>query len=365
MAENEEDIFKETDTPAVDYSEDDIKTLDWKEHIRRRPGMYIGKLGDGSNYDDGIYVLLKEVLDNSIDEYMMGFGKQITVDVVDGTVTVRDFGRGVPLGKLVDVSSKMNTGGKYDSKAFKKSVGLNGVGIKAVNALARRADEKRPLPLRRPRRGERHSSNRRAERHTRPLHPRQQHLPRLPLQRRLHHPADKELHLPQHRPRDGVQRQALYLPQRPSRPSPRRHDLRAALPAHPSQGRRHRSGHHPCQSAWRGILFIRQRSAHHPGRHTSHGLQGSRVAHDEGIFQTRLRLFRHTQRHDCSRVNQSGGTRFRIADQNQARQPRHGTGRPHCGKIRRRLHQDRTRQLSPPQYRHSRHNPQESTGERA
>ena len=120
----------------ANYSEDDIKTLDWKEHIRRRPGMYIGKLGDGSNYDDGIYVLIKEVLDNAIDEYMMGFGKQINVDVADGTVTVRDFGRGVPLGKLVDVSSRMNTGGKYDSKAFKKSVGLNGVGIKAVNALS-------------------------------------------------------------------------------------------------------------------------------------------------------------------------------------------------------------------------------------
>lgn len=120
----------------ANYNEDDIKTLDWKEHIRRRPGMYIGKLGDGSNYDDGIYVLIKEVLDNAIDEYMMGFGKQINVDVADGTVTVRDFGRGVPLGKLVDVSSRMNTGGKYDSKAFKKSVGLNGVGIKAVNALS-------------------------------------------------------------------------------------------------------------------------------------------------------------------------------------------------------------------------------------
>lgn len=124
------------ETRGADYSEDDIKTLDWKEHIRRRPGMYIGKLGDGSNYDDGIYVLIKEVLDNAIDEYMMGFGRQIDVDVADGTVTVRDFGRGVPLGKLVDVSSRMNTGGKYDSKAFKKSVGLNGVGIKAVNALS-------------------------------------------------------------------------------------------------------------------------------------------------------------------------------------------------------------------------------------
>ena len=106
------------------------------EHIRRRPGMYIGKLGDGSYADDGIYVLLKEVLDNSIDEYMMGYGKTIEVTVEEGTVSVRDYGRGVPLGKVVDVSSKMNTGAKYDSKAFKKSVGLNGVGIKAVNALS-------------------------------------------------------------------------------------------------------------------------------------------------------------------------------------------------------------------------------------
>ncbi len=120
----------------VAYTEENIVTLDWREHIRRRPGMYIGKLGDGSNFDDGIYVLLKEVLDNSIDEYMMGYGKQITVDVTETTVTVRDYGRGIPLGKLIEVASKMNTGGKYDSKAFKKSVGLNGVGIKAVNALS-------------------------------------------------------------------------------------------------------------------------------------------------------------------------------------------------------------------------------------
>ncbi|MFO7940109.1 MAG: DNA topoisomerase IV subunit B [Bacteroidales bacterium] len=118
------------------YSEDSIKTLDWKEHIRRRPGMYIGKLGDGSSQDDGIYVLLKEVFDNSIDEFMMGFGKKIEVTVEEGRVTVRDYGRGIPLGKLKDVASKMNTGAKYDSKVFKKSVGLNGVGIKAVNALS-------------------------------------------------------------------------------------------------------------------------------------------------------------------------------------------------------------------------------------
>jgi topoisomerase-4 subunit B len=127
---------KKTPLVSTDYSDDDIKTLDWKEHIRRRPGMYIGKLGDGSHADDGIYVLLKEVLDNSIDEYMMGYGKAIEVTVDKGTVSVRDYGRGVPLGKVVDVSSKMNTGAKYDSKAFKKSVGLNGVGIKAVNALS-------------------------------------------------------------------------------------------------------------------------------------------------------------------------------------------------------------------------------------
>lgn len=118
------------------YTEDSIRTLDWKEHIRKRPGMYIGKLGDGSSQDDGIYVLLKEVMDNSIDEFMMGNGKTIDIEMTINYVKVRDYGRGIPLGKLLDVSSKMNTGAKYDSKAFKKSVGLNGVGIKAVNALS-------------------------------------------------------------------------------------------------------------------------------------------------------------------------------------------------------------------------------------
>lgn len=120
----------------VNYTEDNIRSLDWKEHIRLRPGMYIGKLGDGSAQDDGIYVLVKEVIDNSIDEYVMGHGKEIKIEVKDGKVTVRDHGRGIPLGKVVDCVSKINTGGKYDSKAFKKSVGLNGVGTKAVNALS-------------------------------------------------------------------------------------------------------------------------------------------------------------------------------------------------------------------------------------
>ncbi len=128
MAENQE----------VEYNEEHIRSLDWKEHIRLRPGMYIGKLGNGTTYDDGIYILIKEVLDNCIDEYVMGYGKKIEVTVKEGHVSVRDYGRGIPLGKLVDVVSKINTGAKYDSKAFKKSVGLNGVGTKAVNALAER-----------------------------------------------------------------------------------------------------------------------------------------------------------------------------------------------------------------------------------
>ena len=123
-------------SPNNNYTEDNIRSLDWKEHIRMRPGMYIGKLGDGSSPDDGIYILLKEVLDNSIDEFVMGAGRTIEVSINQTKVTVRDFGRGIPLGKVVDVVSKMNTGGKYDSKAFKKAVGLNGVGTKAVNALS-------------------------------------------------------------------------------------------------------------------------------------------------------------------------------------------------------------------------------------
>lgn len=128
MAETKKNLFE--------YTEDSIKSLDWKEHIRLRPGMYIGKLGDGSSPDDGIYVLVKEVLDNCIDEYTMGYGKTVEIAIKDKTVTVRDYGRGIPLGKVVDVVSKINTGAKYDSKVFQKSVGLNGVGTKAVNALS-------------------------------------------------------------------------------------------------------------------------------------------------------------------------------------------------------------------------------------
>src|SRR6202140_1019402 len=128
MAETKQNLFE--------YTEESIKSLDWREHIRMRPGMYIGKLGDGSSPDDGIYVMIKEVIDNCVDEHTMGYGKQVDVIIDQKTVTIRDFGRGIPLGKVVDVVSKINTGAKYDSKAFQKSVGLNGVGAKAVNALS-------------------------------------------------------------------------------------------------------------------------------------------------------------------------------------------------------------------------------------
>ena len=132
----EKKIMAEKDKNLFDYNEESIRSLDWKEHIRLRPGMYIGKLGDGSSPDDGIYVLLKEVLDNCIDEHTMGYGKHVDVTIEKGTVSIRDYGRGIPLGKVVDVVSKINTGAKYDSRAFQKSVGLNGVGTKAVNALS-------------------------------------------------------------------------------------------------------------------------------------------------------------------------------------------------------------------------------------
>lgn len=125
-----------SENTTVNYSEDNIRSLEWQEHVRLRPGMYIGKLGDGSSADDGIYILLKEIIDNSIDEFAMNSGKRIEIKLDEGKAIIRDYGRGIPLGKVVDAVSKMNTGGKYDSKAFKKSVGLNGVGTKAVNALS-------------------------------------------------------------------------------------------------------------------------------------------------------------------------------------------------------------------------------------
>ena len=129
------------------YNEESVKSLEWKEHIRLRPGMYIGKLGDGSSQDDGIYVLIKEIIDNGVDEYVMGFGRTIDVSIKEQKVTIRDYGRGIPLGKVIDCVSKINTGAKYDSKVFKKAVGLNGVGSKAVNALSSYFMGKRPAEI--------------------------------------------------------------------------------------------------------------------------------------------------------------------------------------------------------------------------
>lgn len=229
------------------YNDDDIKTLDWMEHIRRRPGMYIGKLGDGSYADDGIYVLLKEVLDNSIDEYMMGYGKTIEVTVEEGTVSVRDYGRGVPLGKVVDVSSKMNTGAKYDSKAFKKSVGLNGVGIKAVNALSsyflitsfrdgecKRVEYSKAIITEESKIQPTTESN-----GTSIFHPRPRNIQGIPVQRRVHRKSPEELCLSEFRPDDYIQRQEVPLPQRAGRPAEREHDHRTVISDHSPEWRRY------------------------------------------------------------------------------------------------------------------------------
>src|SRR3984957_9403992 len=172
-----------------EYNEDSVQTLDWRQHIRLRPGMYIGKLGDGSSPDDGIYVLLKEVIDNCIDEFTMGYGKQVDISIEQRTVTVRDFGRGIPLGKVVDVVSKINTGAKYDSKAFQKSVGLNGVGTKAVNALSsyfkvtafRDGREKRGICQRPPDKGIQRSQNRPTQRYPGHLYPRRIGFQKFPF----------------------------------------------------------------------------------------------------------------------------------------------------------------------------------------
>ena len=218
---------------TTNYSEEHIRSLDWKEHIRLRPGMYIGKLGDGSSYDDGIYILLKEVLDNCIDEFVMGHGKKVEVTIEGPRVIVRDYGRGVPLGKVIDVVSKINTGAKYDSKAFKKSVGLNGVGTKAVNALstyfkiesARDGELKMAEfagPAVRPGRaaqGQQAGEDGGTQRYPRQLRARPADVPQLPVPGAAHRAPAVELLLPEHGPHHRVQRPALPEQERPAGPA--------------------------------------------------------------------------------------------------------------------------------------------------
>ena len=205
---------------AGGYTDDAIQTLKWNEHIRRRPGMYIGKLGDGSHPEDGIYVLMKEVLDNSVDEFNMKAGNRIDITLTEeGTVTVRDYGRGIPLGKVKEVASEINTGGKFDDKNFK-----NGAGRPEGDGAVRPgrpcvADTSHP--------------HRRTQRHTGAVHPGRRPVQRLQVQPGDHRDDGEQLHLPQRGPAADVQRQEVPEPPRLAGPAAREHDLRTPLPHHP------------------------------------------------------------------------------------------------------------------------------------
>jgi hypothetical protein len=270
----------------TNYGEEHIRSVvDWKEHIRLRPGMYIGKLGDGSSFDDGIYILLKEVLDNCIDEFVMGHGKKVEVTIEGPRVEVRDYGRGVPLGKVIDVVSKINTGAKYDSKAFKKSVGLNGVGTKAVNALSTyfKIESVRDGQLKRAefdrgvlRKDEKLVKSDEANGTRVVFEPDEQMFRQLPVPRAAHRAPAVELLLPEHRPHHPLQRQEVPEQERPAGPAGDQDGRRAAVPHHPPDRRRHRGGHHPRQPLRRGVLQLRQRPAHHPGRHAPRRLPRGR-----------------------------------------------------------------------------------------
>ena len=243
----------------VVYGDGNIITLEGLEHIRRRPGMYIGKLGDGSHADDGIYVLLKEVIDNSIDEFRMGHGKTIEIRIENERVSVRDYGRGIPLNSVVKAVSIMNTGGKFDSQVFKKSVGLNGVGTKAVNALSssfmvesyREGKSKKATFSEGKLVEEQDFEGLKKENGTLT-----EFIPDATL-------------FPNYEYRDEfvetMLRNYAYL----NTGLVRKYDFRIALSHRSPQGRRHRNSLYPQQSVWRRVLFIRQRTAHHPGRYAS------------------------------------------------------------------------------------------------
>ena len=276
-------ILCKTRGMVENYSEDSIRTLDWREHIRRRPGMYIGKLGDGSAPDDGIYILVKEVVDNSIDEFAMGAGNEIRITVEDRKVTVRDFGRGIPLGKLVDVSSRMNTGAKYDSEAFKKSVGLNGVGIKAVNALSE------TFIIQAFREGEtKYVQYGRGEiTEERDIVPTDE-----PNGTMVTFWADREIFGNYHFIADYLEAMfknyvflntGLSITFNGHKLYSKRglYDLlmenmsgEGLYPVIHLKGGRHRDGHDPRTPVWGGILFVRKRPAYHPGRNSPGGIPG-------------------------------------------------------------------------------------------
>jgi hypothetical protein len=282
---------------GTNYGEEHIRSLDWKEHIRLRPGMYIGKLGDGSSFDDGIYILLKEVLDNCIDEFVMGHGKKVEVTIEGHVWKCGTTGGACRLGKVIDVVSKINTGAKYDSKAFKKSVGLNGVGTKAVNALSTyfKIESMRDGQLKRAefdrgvlRKDEKLVKTDEAngtrvvfepdEQMFRNFQYREQHIERL-LWNYCYLNTGLTIFY------NG---RAFPEQERPVGPAGDQDGRRAALPDHPPDRRRHRGGHHPRQPLRRGVLQLRERPAHHPGRHAPRRLPRGRGQDHQGILQEGL-----------------------------------------------------------------------------
>ena len=266
---------KKIDNTSNSYGDDAIVTLSPREHIRLRPGMYIGKLGDGSQADDGIYVLIKEVVDNSVDEFIMGAGKQIDVTVEDDIVTVRDYGRGIPLKSLAAAVSEMNTGGKYGGSAFKKTVGLNGVGVKAVNMLSSeftarsvRDGEARTVTFAQGlEQSDRWESGVQEKNGTFISF----RVRRLFLQSGVRRADDSQLYLPQSGADLPFQRSELCFEERLAGPSGREHDRGAALCADPPFGRGYRSGHRTRYGLRRELLFVRQWTIHLAGRYASGG----------------------------------------------------------------------------------------------
>ena len=318
MSDLEEEIIN-TDTGTAAYIDNDIITLSWNEHIQRRPGMYIGKLGDGTNSDDGIYVLIKEVVDNSIDEYMMGFGKVIDVNVTETSATIRDYGRGIPLGSLIVAASKMNTGAKYDSEAFKKSVGLNGVGIKAVNALSsdfeitafrdgqcKRArfsmgeliEETPVMPTDAPN-GTLVSFTPSAEIFKGYIFrdefivPMMKNYTFLNTGLKIHY--NGKTFISRHGLMDLLQENMTQEPLYPPIHL-KGDDIEVVI------------------TVRRGILLVCQRPAYNAGRHTSGSVQGIRKPYAQGIFQQEFRVLRHSQRYGSRHRHTRAGPGVRIAD---------------------------------------------------
>ena len=330
MEENE--LIPVDNNNAVEYTDDNIRHLSDMEHVRTRPGMYIGRLGDGAHAEDGIYVLLKEVIDNSIDEFKMQAGKKIEITVEENLrVSVRDYGRGIPQGKLIEAVSMLNTGGKYDSKAFKKSVGLNGVGVKAVNALSSRFEV----------RSYRDGKVRIATFSKGTLLTDETQTTEEDNGTYIFFEPDNTLFLNYcFKPEfiETMLRNYTYLNTglaiiyNGHRILSRNglvdlHDGNRPLPYHPPERRRHRNSLHPHRTIRRRILLLRQRSAHHPGRYSPECFQGTYRPYYQRVLQQEHGLYGHPQRTRCRHCRQRGGTDLREPDQDEAGFYQHGARR--------------------------------------